>query len=549
VEAQTYYLGIPLKSSGTQPGSRGYSFNQMVDIWRAANATRSHVMMFWWTPTPLYQEFLGTEFEFQRVQLPPPTSKCIEARLGDTDRCSDNFADRIGEPEGVCDEYPKTLDKLLTGSLARYLKDTDIPEGLQSPAYEALRFFTISDLQLNDLFQRWDTQPSPHEAICQWVVEHEPYIRAFIPDSYPRTIKSQSNKGQITGAVIAGSISLVFVLATAAGVYRFRELQAISFAQIEFLTLLLLGLFCLTVGAILTGIDPQNWTCVGSVWVVNCGYTLLLVPLIVKVAAINRLLSAANRMKRIVLKRRSLFGAVAIISALTLIMLTVITILDRPKKETEYTLTNEQTDTGETIVYYSYYCDSGYIWVYATVAWHGLLLLAATVLAFQSRKLRQEFNESTLLAFMVYFMFVFVILRVVTVVMRDTVSASLLQFLRSLIYSADAVVATAVYFIPKLAAAQLERSQGRKPKSFKKRFGLGLMQDNNITQVVVNMSGQFEAEGETGASHHARIEDTSKQFSRNSQLDAVYEETDHDGKHANPSIAQESAESALSHIE
>ena len=50
VQQIAHHLDMPLASSGPEPGSGGYTYTQMVDIWHAANATKSHVIMNWWTP-------------------------------------------------------------------------------------------------------------------------------------------------------------------------------------------------------------------------------------------------------------------------------------------------------------------------------------------------------------------------------------------------------------------------------------------------------------------------------------------------------------------
>ena len=51
------------------------------------------------------------------------------------------------------------------------------------------------------------------------------------------------------------------------------------------------------------------------------GYTLELVPLMVKIAALNRLMAAAAQMRRVTLKRRNLFLAVAVILGLVIVFL------------------------------------------------------------------------------------------------------------------------------------------------------------------------------------------------------------------------------------
>ena len=56
VTQQAYHLDIALTSSG--PSSNGgYSSNQLYEIWHAANATKSDVMMLWWTPDALFDRF------------------------------------------------------------------------------------------------------------------------------------------------------------------------------------------------------------------------------------------------------------------------------------------------------------------------------------------------------------------------------------------------------------------------------------------------------------------------------------------------------------
>lgn len=50
VEQQAFHLDIALRSSGTAPGSRGYTYGQLTQIAAAANATRSPIIMEWWTP-------------------------------------------------------------------------------------------------------------------------------------------------------------------------------------------------------------------------------------------------------------------------------------------------------------------------------------------------------------------------------------------------------------------------------------------------------------------------------------------------------------------
>lgn len=51
VKPQLYHLGIPLESNGPEANGRGgYNYGELVDAIKAANATKSDIVIFWWTP-------------------------------------------------------------------------------------------------------------------------------------------------------------------------------------------------------------------------------------------------------------------------------------------------------------------------------------------------------------------------------------------------------------------------------------------------------------------------------------------------------------------
>ena len=102
MEQQTTHLDIALRSSGSDGGARGWTYSQLLEMWAAANATKSDIMMQWWTPDTLYQKYLGTEAEMQVVTLPPPTQKCVQARIQIEDRCNEDPIVRAGDPDGAC---------------------------------------------------------------------------------------------------------------------------------------------------------------------------------------------------------------------------------------------------------------------------------------------------------------------------------------------------------------------------------------------------------------------------------------------------------------
>jgi len=79
--------------------------------------------------------------------------------------------------------------------------------------------------------------------------------------------------------------------------------------------------------------------------------------------------------------------------------------------------------------------------------------MAATVLAFQSRKVRQEFNESSRLGFVVYSQFLFLVLRTIIWSFGSFLTANVANAIASYLLSADVIVTICIYFVPKLLDA------------------------------------------------------------------------------------------------
>ena len=249
-------------------------------------------------------------------------------------------------------------------------------------------------------------------------------------------------------------------------VYRLRERRVMKHAQVEFMWLVLMGLLFLATGSLLVSLPPTNATCTLALWSIQFGFTLELVPLIVKVAAIHKLMTAARRMKRIKLERKKLFGAVFIICSIVAGVLLTQTILSPPRKKLNYELLSEQTENQETIVQVDHYCHTDdQLWRYLNIAWQLLLLLVATVMAFQTRTVRKDLNEARTLSLMVYSQFIFVMLRAIVLLVEDSFDVFVFSGFMSLIYSTDAIFALAIYFLPKFLTSDsdLEHMQRRSP--------------------------------------------------------------------------------------
>ena len=186
-----------------------------------------------------------------------------------------------------------------------------------------LRLFQITEYQVSEMADYQLVEPSSRQTVCRWASEHLDFLNTFVPQGYPRTIEARTVTGLTYAAPIVAACATFFVILTAWTIHHEREEEAVKLAQIAFLRLLLAGSFLISIGAILTGMAPSPFTCVASIWLVNTGYTLELVPLIVPVAAICKLMAAARRMQRVVLDRRHSFGAVAGVMGVILVCLVV----------------------------------------------------------------------------------------------------------------------------------------------------------------------------------------------------------------------------------
>lgn len=251
-----------------------------------------------WKPEALHSTYTGTQNEMHKVQLPPPSQNCVENRLPPDSRCStdEGESENFGSPEGACDEAASPLTKVIVGNLFSVIHDSSIPEARQSPAYQALKAFHISELQQSAILTAWLDRDidkygfDPRYATCEWMADNLEYLVDFIPRSYPRAFISEDIQETALFYVgfIFGLVAFFMVISTGIVTYRRRERKAVKYAQISFLFLVLLGLLMVALAAVLMTLKPNNGICVLNEWLITLGYTLAIVPLIVKVTAINR---------------------------------------------------------------------------------------------------------------------------------------------------------------------------------------------------------------------------------------------------------------------
>lgn len=389
-----YHLDIALDGDGGEPQSKGYRRWELREIWRAANATRSNVALYWWSPETLFEDFVGSQAEMTKVSFPLPTQKCVQARRATVTQCSAVVANQVGDPEGACEDTASQTNILIATALRNVTVDT--PESIRSPAYEVLSRYTLSDLRLSEILDYKRAGKTPRQRVCEWVDDNFDLIQeTMVPPTYPRTLEENGYLGLMCSSLAIGAIATLSVLWTVRETHRQREKPIVRHAQVDFLFLVLAGSFLVALGAVLMAVPVSDPSCVAQVWFIHLGYSLSLVPQIVKVAAINRLMMAARRFRRMYLDLKSLYGAVALINSLVIAFLFVWSVLDPPRRVVEYDLSDDLTSDGETVVKLSYACSSSSdLWESVAITWYGLLLLTAVVLAFQTRSLHNEFNES-----------------------------------------------------------------------------------------------------------------------------------------------------------
>jgi len=286
----------------------------------------------------------------------------------------------------------------------------------------------------------------------------------FIPRGYPRVIadKASYNGPLLFVAIGSGGVAILYVLVAAFMVCQYSASKVFVYAQVPFVFLVLFGMFLVACGSIFVALVPQDSVCVTQKWFITLGYTLGLVPLLVKIAAINRVVAATRRMKRIRISMQSLCLTVVAVVVAVMIFLTLWTVLDSPVRHEDRYL--KDVDVVATAIVCA---SNSALWDMMALCWNGILILCATVLAFQSRNVKEEFNDSQSLGTMIYSHFVFAVLRVVSFGLNgaqdvdaensggySSISASTLAAASSFLLSLDVIIAVTIYVVPKLDSAR-----------------------------------------------------------------------------------------------
>ena len=210
--------------------------------------------------------------------------------------------------------------------------------------------------------------------------------------------------------------------------------------------------------------DPSLKSCVAKQWLILLGYTLELTPVIVKVSFINSEMQNGRksyvekdylRLLGAQLSRKRLFKIVGGVICFVAIYLFLWTWLDPPSLKKELVLTEFKTESGSAYINVLGKCGSSSpYWFTVALCWQGILRIGGTVLAFQSRNMLQNFNESLQLATMMYSHCVLLLLFIIVRLFSGTLSEEVLATATSFILSLDIMITLGVYFVPKIHDAR-----------------------------------------------------------------------------------------------
>lgn len=468
-EAQMYWNDVPLVSRGSKNNNDGYSYSHMLQIWDAAVATKNNVMIWWWFPDPTIEKYTGTDSSFHRIDWKRTTEKCLRVRQDDVDVCSADVNKRLGSsPLASCDPPLEKPTKLFSRSL-KDIRD-NASNIARSPVLPTMNQLKIPSYGMDELNKDWvDVKKDFYGydsrlATCQWVYDNLEVLEQYFPKDYPREINIKKNSVAIGFSFFFAALALIVMLSIGALIAKFKEKPAIRYAQVGFLFWMVTGLFFVAMGAILNVYPYSDGTCVTSEWSILIGYTLELAPILVKVQSVNKVAREAMRFRRIEVDHVKLRRYPIIFLIPVLIYLSVWTAVDMPKS-IESLLLDESGDGN--IIDLDRFCSSdSEIWSMMAHFWQVALLLSASVLAFQSRDVVEEMNESRKIGFLIYSHFMFLIIRIVVrnLALNGSILGSISSVVVSMLLSFDVLIGIFIYFGPKFYNIATENSKANKMK-------------------------------------------------------------------------------------
>ena len=276
-EAQFYWNNISLTGKGPLKPSGGYEFKHIWEIYHAANATKSDVLMWNYSPDSIPERFANTDYQLQRVLFPESTGECEQFRVeGDLDKCSADPEKRRGsDSRGSCDYGVKPIKKVFSRGFLTASTSDDVPEPIRNPAFELVKLLTVSPYAMPLIFQDWKEKGKTNtifdprrEAVCEYVYENlDTFTESIvIPYGYPRNIKDADQTILSTAGIVIGSLAFATAITTFSFVLKWRNLRVFKMAQVGTLYVTLTGYAFIAMGGIVGSSELNTVTCTMNQW-------------------------------------------------------------------------------------------------------------------------------------------------------------------------------------------------------------------------------------------------------------------------------------------
>ena len=451
---QMFYNNISLASNGSNGPNKGYTFSQMIQIWRAAQSTNSNVLMWLYTPEIDIYEFEGTDAEFQRVLFPVPSSTCQEYRqdfMTIENRCSLNETVRLGSDIASCDYQSFAIKKAISAAMRNNDDNENMNSLLQSPAFDFIKTLRLPSLAMDDIFLSWKRLSkirgnghAAREATCLWIHNNIDAITEQLPYGYPRKFANDSSTTLHISAMIFAIVAVLVISFITYIVHQWRERLMLTLWNVDILIWVLIGAYTALIGSTAVAFRISNVTCMISSWTSILGITIQLVPIIIKIGTVNKLVREARMMRPFELNPKVLdlyfLGSVLAI----VLYLVLATVIDPAKARISATIVEGDLFT---LTEGQYCAHSHKIWHTIDHAICGILILIASLLVFQSRDCFEEFNEGQGLSLMVYSFFVIQLLKIIVLdVTLSYFDGSEYSYIESLLDSVGTMIAMCFYF-------------------------------------------------------------------------------------------------------
>eukprot|EP01137_Pigoraptor_chileana_P036447 Opistho-2@32048 len=258
----------------------------------------------------------------------------------------------------------------------------------------------------------------------------------------------ERNQGLLIAVAVLCGLGICMALSFYGALLYFHDDRIVKASQPRFLYVLVLGALVAYVGLILDMPSPTDSYCIAQNWLWHISFALIYTPLFTKTWRVKKIFTNKDLTLKLNLSDRHLMLFVGASLAAVCIVLAVWTGL-RPQ------FVQVVDDATNPLLQYSE-CSVNIGWTAITWAVEGIFVLWGCILAYETRSIPDNFNESRFLAFAVwnYFVINMVVLPISLVITHNPNA----QFvLRSLSLFLTPTMVLCVYFIPRFSSILGER--------------------------------------------------------------------------------------------